>query len=130
MPVEKIKGAVALFDLLCDDGNYGQYNGTLIELYLYLSRVQWERGYHDEAFVSLDKALERARSLEVVSDGAEHCFTAPLVRFVKSSPCEPQSVAKGLPDDWPMWCNPDYSQVEREIKADPRWDEWVKRTRE
>lgn len=130
MPVEKIKGAVALFDLLCDDGNYGQYNGTLIELYLYLSRVQWERGYHDEAFVSLDKALERARSLEAVSDGAEHCFTAPLVRFVKSSPCEPQSVAKGLPDDWPMWCNPDYSQVEREIKADPRWDEWVKRTRE
>ena len=56
MPIHKIKGAIAVFDLLCDDGNYGDRNSTLIQLYLYLSRVEWERGYHDDAFISLDKS--------------------------------------------------------------------------
>ena len=41
MPIEKIKGVISLFDLLCDDGNYGECNGNLIQLYLYLSRLQW-----------------------------------------------------------------------------------------
>ena len=125
MPIEKIKGAISLFDLLCDDGNYGEYNGNLIQLYLYLSRLQWERGYHDEAFESLDKALERAHALEDLLDGEEHYFTAPLVKFVKCASGETERIAEGLPQDWPMWMNPDYSQVEKEIKADPRWDIWV-----
>lgn len=127
MPIEKVKGVISLFDLLCDDGNYGEYNGDLIQLYLYLSRLQWEQGYHDEAFRSLDKALEHARALEKLLDGEEHYFTAPLVRFVKCRSGEPQRIAEGLPQDWPMWMNPDYRQIEREIKADPRWDDWVKR---
>ncbi len=130
MPIEKIKGAIGIFDLLCDDGHYGEYNGTLIQLYLYLSRVEWERGYHDEAFASLDKALECARAIEALLDGKEHYFTAPLVKFVKCKSGEHTNIAKSLPDDWPMWCNPDYSQVEIEIKADPRWDAWVKKAQE
>lgn len=130
MPIEKIKGVISLFDLLCDDGNYGEYNGDLIQLYLYLSRLQWEKGYHDEAFRSLDKALEHARALEKLLDGEEHYFTAPLVSFVKCRSGEPQRIAEGLPQDWPMWMNPDYSQVEKEIKADPRWENWVKRCME
>ena len=130
MPIEKIKGVISLFDLLCDDGNYGEYNGDLIQLYLYLSRLQWEKGYHDEAFRSLDKALEYARALEKLLDGEEHYFTAPLVSFVKCRSGEPQRIAEGLPQDWPMWMNPDYSQVEKEIKADPRWENWVKRCME
>ena len=72
MPIEKIKGVISLFDLLCDDGNYGEYNSDLIQLYLYLSRLQWEQGYHDEAFQSLDKALEHAHALEKLLDGEEH----------------------------------------------------------
>ena len=127
MPIEKIKGAISLFDLLCDDGNYGEYNGDLIQLNLYLSRLQWERNYHDEAFESLDKALKHARALENLLDGKEHCFTASLVKFVKCKSGEPQRIAESLPQDWPMWVNPDYSQVEREIKADPRWYKWVKK---
>ena len=35
---------IALFDLVCDDGNLGEYHDELIKLNLYLSRVQWERG--------------------------------------------------------------------------------------
>lgn len=128
MPIHKIKGAIAIFDLLCDDGNYGDCNGELIKLYLYLSRLEWERGYHDDAFISLDKALEHARALEAMLDGNEHSFTAPLLKFVKSQSGSPEKIAKSLPNDWPFWCNPDYSQVEKEIKADPRWEAWVKKT--
>ena len=130
MPIEKLKGAISLFHLICDDGNLGNYHGDLIELYLYLSRVQWERGYHDEAFESLYESLRHARALEAVCDGEEHNFTAPLVRFVKYKVNTSEKFAKALPTDWPMWCNPDYSQVEREIKADPRWNEWVAKKQE
>ena len=83
LPMEKIKGAISLFYLVCEDGNMGVYHGVLVELYLYLSRVQWERGYHDDAFVSLDESLKHAKALEAISDGKEHCFTALLVSHVK-----------------------------------------------
>lgn len=129
MPIKKINGAIELFNLICDDGNFGEYNDILIKLYLYLSRIQWERDYHDDAFVSLDKALDHAKALEKVCDGSEHYFTAPLVCFVKYKFDPPdRSIVKELPNDWPFWCNPDYSQIEKEIKADPRWDEWVAKT--
>jgi transcriptional regulator with XRE-family HTH domain len=130
MPIEKIKGAIDLFYLVCDDGNFGIYYGKLIQLYLYLSRVQWERGYHDEAFESLDEALKHARALEKLFDGKEHAYTAPLVSMLKTERSEPKKIAADLPEDWPFWCNPDCSQVEQEIKADPRWNEWVKKTQE
>ena len=130
MPIEKIKGAISLYYLICDDGNMGLYHGDLIKLYLYLSRLQWERGYHDDAFLSLDESLKHARALEKTCDGTEHTFTAPLVSFVKYKTSFCDSIAKCLPHDWPFWCNPDYSVVEKEIKSDPRWNEWVKRTQE
>ena len=130
MPIDKIKGAIALFYLICDDGNLGIYHSDLVELYLYLSRVEWERGYHDEAFVSLDKALEHSKALESLSGKTEHNLTAPLVSFVKCSIKDNENITKSLPDVWPMWCCPDYSETEKEIKADPRWQRWVERTRE
>lgn len=129
MPIEKIKGAISLFYLICDDGNMGNYHGDLIKLYLYLSRVQWERGYHDDAFVSLDESLKHAKALQAVSDGKVHRFTAPLISYVEYETKLCNSIAKSLPDDWPFWCNPDYSKVKEEITADPRWDEWVKKTK-
>ncbi|MBQ4051271.1 MAG: helix-turn-helix transcriptional regulator [Oscillospiraceae bacterium] len=129
MPIEKIRGAIALFELVCDDGNMGPYHDDLIKLYLYLSRLQWERGYHDDAFGSLDRALEHARALEKLFDGEEHILTAPLVSFVKYCLGEPRKIAEYLPGDWPFWCNPDYSKIEAEIKADPRWEAWVQKTR-
>lgn len=130
MPIHKLKGLISLFDLICDDGNLGEYHGEVVKLYLYLSRVQWERGYRDDAFASLDEALRHAKALEAILDGTEHALTAPLVSFVKSKPGPPTEIAKMLPEDWPFWCNPDYSQVEKEIKADPRWAEWVAKTQQ
>lgn len=128
MPVAKITGAIGVFHLICDDGNFGEYHSDLIKLYLYLSGWQWKCGYHDEAFESLDKALDHAHALEKACDGGEHYLTAPLVRFVKfrADPCG--NIAQGLPDDWPFWHHPDDRRAEREMKADPRWKEWVART--
>lgn len=130
MPVEKIKGAIALFELLCDDGNLGKYHDNLISLSLYLSRLQWECGDRDGAFASLDEALGHARALEAAADGEEHCLTAPLVSLVKYrvGPCG--GIAGTLPEDWPFWHTPDDGRAEREIKADPRWADWVRRCRE
>ena len=127
-PIEKIKGAIALFELLCDDGNMGPYHSSVVKLYLYLCRVQWERGYHDDAFDSLEEALKHAKSFDALCDGEEHAFTAPLVSFVSFRLEKADGITPSLPDDWPFWRNPDYSDVEREIKANPRWNEWVART--
>jgi len=128
--IEKINGVISLFYLICDDGFFGEYNGQLIQLYLYLSRLQWERGYRDEAFISLDKALEHAQALEKLLDGGEHHFTAPLVSLVKCRSGEPAEIASSLPEDWPFWYAPDFSRIEKEIKSDPRWTEWTTKCRE
>ncbi len=129
MPIEKIKGVIAIFDLLCEDKNYGEFNGNLIELYLFLSRVQWERGYHDDAFGSLDKALECAKVYESLCDGKERSYTSMLLKHVTF--CEDEMPIhispENLPEQWPVWTNPDCSEVEAEIKADPRWAEWVEK---
>ncbi len=99
-----------MFCLICEDEDLGGYHDILISLYQYLSRIQWERGCRDDAFVSLDEALRHARALEA-SMGEEK-----------------GSVAKDLPQDWPWWHQPEYSQAEKEIKADPRWRAWVEKT--
>ena len=130
MPIEKVKGVISVFGLVCDDGNYGPYHADLVYLYLFLSRLQYERGYHDEAFASLDLALNHAKETEKVRAEPTHRMTAPLVRFVETRRKEDwrKDVVKQLPEDWPFWLDPDYSEVERAIKADPRWDEWVRKT--
>ena len=130
LPIRKIKGLIDFFNLIFDDGNMGICHNDLICLYMYLSRIQWERGCHDDAFASLDEALKHAKALDKLNDGKEHKLTAPLVSFVTYKTDVGEFTANSLPDDWPIWCFPDYSQVEKEIKADPRWDEWVKKTQE
>lgn len=128
MPIEKVKGAISIFYMICEDGNMGLYHDSLIKLYLYLSRLQWERGYHDEAFESLDEALHHAQALETVCDGQEHHLTAPLVSFVKYKTKSIDGIVKSLPDEWPFWQYPEYNGIEKEIKADARWNEWVSKT--
>lgn len=130
MPIKKIKGAISIYHLLCDDGNFGEYNWHLCELYLYLSRIQWERGYRDDAFDSLYNALKHAKASDALLDGKDHYFTAPLVSFVKCNLSGRTSITKSLPDDWPIWCNPDYRQVESEIKSDKRWEKWAQACKE
>ena len=127
MPVKKVKGAIALFDLICEDGNFGAYHDFVLRLYLYLSRLQWENGEHDDAFASLDAALHHAKAYDAFADGEEHRLTAPLVRYVNSRAEPIRDLVKNLPDEWPFWCNPYYREIKAEMEADPRWTEWVSR---
>ena len=89
------------------------------------------RGYRDDAFSSLDEALKNARVFDALCDGKERTYTAPLVSGVKYrlDPSK-RGVVEKLPDDWPFWRLPCDPQTEKEIKSDPRWTEWVKRTKE
>ena len=116
--------------LICEDGNLGEYHDFVLKLYLYLSRLQWEAGEHDEAFASLDMALHHAKAYEAFADGEEHTLTAPLVRYVSSRAEPVHEVVKRLPDEWPFWCNPYYREIKAEMEADPRWTDWVRRCRE
>lgn len=43
---------------------------------------------------------------------------------------ESGSLAKNLPNDWPMWANPDYKEVKEKIHKDLRWKLWVEKTSE
>ncbi len=126
LPIDKLQGVIVIFDLLCEDGNYGAYNGILIELYLYLARVQWERGYRDDAFESLDRAYECARALDDLCDGRERFYTAAMLCHVPFSlDPVPATSTSMLPEDFPMYLVPDCTRVVSEMKADPRWDAWV-----
>ncbi len=127
--VQAIKNAIDIFGFVCSDGNYGLYHADLIGLNLYLSEFLWLSGDHDGTFRALDQALEHARRYESVCRQKEVCYTAPLISKVRSRQQESFEVkiAASLPDDWPWWRVPDCSKAEAEMKADPRWDEWVKK---
>ena len=43
MPIEKVKGAISNFELLAEDGFLGIYHREVCYLYLYLSRLQYEK---------------------------------------------------------------------------------------
>ncbi len=137
LPVQKVRGLLAMVDLLCDDGNMGPYHVQAAYLNLYLARLQWEYGDHDGAFASLDDALVHAKRFDALAGQTTVTLTAPMVR---GAVCELTSrgasgyrtigvLAEHLPEDFPMWCNPDYRKVKAEMEADPRWMEWVRRCR-
>lgn len=127
-----LRNAINMFDCICTDGEYGLYNYDLRLLYLYLSEHQWRAGDHDGAFVSLYKAFEHAKKHDSYNRKSEIMFTSPLLQQVKINPkgYDCLSAVQNLADDWPWWRTPDCSDVFDEIRADPRWDEWVRKTQE
>ena len=131
MPIEKIKGAIDFVKLVFDGENGPNECSPLVSLFLYLARVQWERGYHDDAFASLDKALEYTKAFDNIPEGNFH-YKAPLLyplvhNHVRN---DMPNYSKTLPDDFPWWQTPDCTKVKKEMQADPRWDEWVKKCNE
>jgi len=133
MPIEKVKGAISNFDLLAEDGFLGIYHIEVCYLYLYLSRLQYEKGYEDESFISLDKAFEQAKKYDSFALNPSKHYTSMLLRNTKcrtESFSESGSLAKNLPNDWPMWANPDYKKVKEKISKDNRWKLWVEKTSE
>ena len=97
---------------------------------LYLSSLQWRAGLDDDAFASLDIALDHAKRFQALADKRVAYYTTPLLRFVAIKTAGISRDPLTLAEDWPWWSVPDPGDIENEIKSDPRWDEWVKRTKE
>ena len=132
LPIQKVRGLIALFDYLCDDGNLGYYHKEVAYLYLYLARLEWEFGDHDNAFASLDCAADHANAFDRTVRTPDAMYTALLVKHVPvnlhNTPHTGDiTLCSTLAASFPMWCNPDYSKVEQEMKADARWEMWEKR---
>lgn len=105
--VEKIQQAIQLFNILEDNS---RYLAQISHLYLYLSEHQWRSGNHNGTFDSLEKAKDFAQRYDTTHDFSNHC-----------------NVTSKLPDVWPWWRVPDCTEVEKEIKSDPRWVSWEKK---
>ena len=126
---EILQNAAELFDCICTDHDYGRLNILICQIYLYESEFLWLDDRRDEAFDALDKALFHATEYERVCADDTVCHTSPLLRRLKlNSERQEVNVTKYLPDDWPWWQVPDYTNVKAEIMSDPRWNEWVKKT--
>ena len=128
---QSVRAAIYLFDLVCPDGNFGEYHSFVSHLYLHLSLYLWLDGRHDGAFESLDQALIQYRMFEKVCREGDPAYTAPLVQVVHAdlSSYYTDMTAADLPEDWPWWDVPEADAVKAQMKADPRWDEWVCRCR-
>ncbi len=134
---QSIQGAIRLFGHVCPDGNYGEYHCSVSHLHLFLSLYLWLDGRRDEAFGALNHALEHYRKYENVCELGKAYYTSPLVQLVKvdltncqiPDPLDPSTTAASLPEDWPWWSVPEVDQVKTEMQADPRWDEWVAKTK-
>lgn len=134
---ESIRGAIALFDNVCTDGNYGEHNPFIARMYTLLSLHLWLDSKHDEAFEALDKSFAHFKMFEEFCAREAPVYTAPLIRLVKadfslerrSNHNDLNSVAAGLAESWPWWDVPEESLVRNEMQADPRWKEWVAKTK-
>ena len=135
LPIHKVRGLIALFDYLCDDGNLGYYHKEVAYLYLYLARLEWEFGDHDKAFAALDCAADHAMAFDRTVRTPDAMYTAPLLKHVPvdlfhTSFVGDNTLCGVLAESFPMWCNPDYSKVEQEMRADARWEMWENALRE
>lgn len=128
--VECIQNAIRVFDLICTDGNYGQYNAIIARMYTLLSLYLWLDKSHDEAFHALDKSLEHFKMYQTICSNDNATYTAPLLKLVNIETQSRPTNTASLSDDWPWWYVQEYHLVKDEIQSDPRWAEWVKKTKE
>ena len=130
--VDTLEKTIRPFDLACEDGNYGLYASKISCLYLYLAEHQWAAGAKDDAFASLDKALEYARQFYALDGQKDAIFTSPLLEGIPMNPGggHLENMPKDLPEIWPFWCVPNLEEVQKEIKNAPRWAEWVQKARQ
>lgn len=127
---EQLLNAAGLFDLVCTDGSYGPLAGFVACLHMLRSYYLWLAGEHDAAFDALDIALENANALDRPAESGAESYTAPLLKNVKPGAAKAERrFAPELPELWPWWDVPERDRVKSEMQADPRWDEWVGKTR-
>lgn len=134
-PAEKAQGirsAILAFDLVCKSGEYGRYHGFIARMNTLLSLYLWLDGKKDEAFEALEDALTHGKAFEALVEKEIVHFSSPLLHLVTQEPPKKNtqySLPESLAEDWPWWSVQEYSLVADEIRADPRWDAWVQKTK-
>ena len=127
---QMLQNAVTMIALVCTDGNYGELYGFAACLHMLRSYYLWLAGKSDDAFIALDKALEAASASDSLPVG-ENAYTAPLLHQVRFQTQEkPRAFVSELPDVWPWWSVPHHTSVKNEMQSDPRWLEWVRKTKQ
>ena len=135
-PAEKVRSlydAVAIFDLVCTDGNCGTHHYYIARVYTLLSFYLWLDGRKDEAFDALYKASAQFDRYRSFTQNSIRAYTSPLLRLVPyenagqraDDETPPQTEKRSLADDWPWWAVPGNGAVRAEMEADPRWQTWV-----
>ena len=130
-PIRKVQGVIDLIQMLFEDGRCGVFHFDLMELYLNLSEHQWRAGDRDGAFASLEKALEHARAYDALTP--EYRYGAVLFDGTDTEIVYHKGIGKqteNLPDFWPVWCFPECDGIWQEICSDPRYPDWLRRTKE
>ena len=131
-----LQNAVSMFDLVCTDGYYGRSFGYIACLQMLRSYYLWLANKRDAAFEALDTALALAKKSDSLKESGKEFFSSPLLRHVRTyAECEEnrhenQHFTSELPEVWPWWSVPQYDRVKAEMRSDPRWAEWVAKTKE
>ena len=131
--VKSLRGAIDIFNLVCTDGNCGRHHSFIARLYTLLSLYLWLDGQKDAAFEALDASLDQFNRFAAYCESENGYYTAPLLRLVPYDMVQakvyddlhPHTSSMSLAEDWPWWSVPEYDLVKPEIRADPRWGEWV-----
>ena len=125
--VQSLRGAIAIFDHVCTDGNCGLHHAYIARVYTLLSLYLWLDGRKDEAFAALDCARGQMQRFEACHTKEPCDYTAPLVRLVSQTACGDivvETSCMSLAEDWPWWSVPEDTVVRGEIQVDPRWKIW------
>ena len=130
---ELLQNAGNMFALIAPDHRYGRNFGMLSCIQMLRSYYLWSAEKKDDAFLALDAALDYARQLDALHKSTEKYFSSPLLHNV---PIHAEEMPAGsafcteLPDLWPWWDVSEQEKVKAEMQTDPRWAEWVGKTRE
>ena len=130
---DMLLNAIRMFELVCVNHDYGKFNAWLACLYMLRSYYLWLAKDHNASFEALELALDHARRYDNLHVDCQEFYSSPLLRHVKMNiDTLPESLnfSRELPDVWPWWCVPERDRVKTEMQADPRWNDWVQRTKE
>jgi transcriptional regulator with XRE-family HTH domain len=122
-----LDNAVAMFGLVFTDGDFGKLCGTIGSFHLLRSYYLWLAGEKDAAFAALDSALDFAKRFDDAHSAGG--YSSPLLKHTKPLVCGfGRALTPELPEVWPFWDVPEQDRVRREMRRDPRWAEWEKKT--
>lgn len=120
-----LDNALAMCGLVFTEGDFGKLSGMMASIHMLRSYFLWRSGERDAAFAALDAAIPLAKTY----DASARAYISPLLRYAKPIACNfGRPFTPEMPEFWPFWEVQGADQVKSELRADPRWAEWVRKT--